>query len=247
MASKGGGLGLGAGPFGIGRGVVVRVAPPQPPAAIERAAAPCGPLPDRRFCHVAKLAGRIGPDDAINRKAVARMLATAGGKPLWLQLDSGGGTLSEAESIAKILGEHAPGVAAVTEDGCDSAAAMLYAAASWRLAAPGSKFLFHPVAAGQLERYARATADQLRKRATDLDATGERFAEFLAQRCGQPADRIHELIRKERRIPAAEAQALGLVHYLTVPGDDDLRERLAEAERRLAAIEDRPRGRERDL
>jgi ATP-dependent Clp protease protease subunit len=133
-------------------------------------------------------------------------------RPIRLVVDSRGGDVDEALRVIDVMrylgtvGTHCSGTA-------EGAAAVVVAVGrpGWRTADPTAQFRLTKAFPGPAAAAAAGSAEQLARELAKLDRV---FRDLLVKSTGQPAEVIDERMTDGRRMPAAEAIALGLVERL---------------------------------
>jgi ATP-dependent Clp protease protease subunit len=131
-------------------------------------------------------------------------------RPIRLVIDSHGGDLDEALRVIDVMrylgtvGTHCSGKA-------KGAAAVVVAVGrpGWRTADPTAEFMLTKSFPGPA-----ASVGSIEQLSRDLVKADAVLRDLLVEATGQPAEVIDERMRDGRRMPAAEAVALGLVERL---------------------------------
>lgn len=161
------------------------------------------------------LIGDIGESDPVNAAQVRRFLARLKpGQGVRVRLDSNGGSVAEAQAIARLLRAHKGGVRCTVKRRAHSAAALILAACHYRVAAGGARFLLHEMEMlGDLPD--RITAAWLQRRADRMRETQDAYIAALASATRAGPEFWSQSMRAARELTAREALTLGLVHEVT--------------------------------
>lgn len=96
----------------------------------------------------------------------------------------------------------------------DSIAGVIYTAADRRLSVSQARFLIHGVHTGFQGTDVSVPEKDLKSRLTSLERDRETIAAILADRTGQPLDRVKQDMLNERIMTADEAKDYGFVHEI---------------------------------
>ncbi len=152
--------------------------------------------------------GEISQD--IARETCQQLLAMSliGEEPITIYLSSPGGHVESGDSIFDMIRFVKPRVRVLGTGWVGSIATHIYLAAERedRLALPNTRFLIHQPAGG-----AGGDASDIEIHARELLKTRERINKILAERTGQPLDRIAEDTERDYWMSAEESLSYGIV------------------------------------
>lgn len=135
-----------------------------------------------------------------------------------LLIHSAGGDASLAMGIAMFIEQLPCRVISYNMGSTDSAAILLFAAGSQRLASPFSRFLTHPLSIEP--RQEPCTLDELRGLVFRLEQETKHLTEYLAYRTGTSATQWRRLMETSASINVKQAKQLGLIHGIAVQPPD---------------------------
>lgn len=177
-----------------------------------------------RHAYTATLRGQIRADtgrrstdiNAITPARVARLLRAADDRPILIALETDGGNVAAANTIAKMIQAHRPGAYIHVARACHSAGLIVLAAGRWRAASPAARFHMHFAALSDAVPAVRrrTTARVLRGAADTLDKTDKAMASFLARRGTATTDEFTTLLRADREVGSPTAKRVGLLHRI---------------------------------
>lgn len=157
---------------------------------------------------VISLFGEIDQDSA--RSTVGKLLALAaeGNDPITLYLSSPGGHVESGDSIYDVIRFIEPKVRIVGTGWVGSAAFLIYLAAERenRFALANTRFLIHQPAGG----FGGAAAD-IEIHAREIIKMRARINQIIAERTGQPLERIEQDTERDYWMTAEEAKEYGAV------------------------------------
>lgn len=168
--------------------------------------------------------GRIGGggwfDEGISAADVAAVLREAGGRPLNVRINSGGGDVFDGVAIHSLLARH-PGTVTVYVDGLAASAASFIMLAGDRVVAARNSFvMIHDAMTGTY-----GNGDTHRAAAELLDKVSENIADMYAERAGEDVEHWRNLMTVNGEdgtwYTGQEALDAGLVDEITEAADDE--------------------------
>ncbi len=170
---------------------------------------------------VLRLVGAIGEGEPISASVVEGFLSRSdASRGMRIEIDSHGGEHAEAMKIYAILRASPAATWMHVEHQCASAAILVYAAAAFRTAAPGARFLLHSIRIPRAGLEKHLTARDLRRHAADLEQLDNDMAVLLARRTGYDVCWFAKQLENEEPTSVPEMFAAGIVHEicgLTLP------------------------------
>lgn len=146
--------------------------------------------------------------DVIDATTAQKVKATVVGQmPVTVQINSPGGSVTDALAIYSILRKHPGRVTAIVDGLCASAATLIALAADEIVMAEHSLLMVHnpwTVASGD--------ADQMRKTADTLDVASREMAALYTERTGLSAEKITAIMGAETWFNSYEAVDAGFAH-----------------------------------
>ena len=156
-----------------------------------------------------RLDGVVGID--FDARSVVDALAAAGGDPVRVTINSGGGMATEGAAIHAELVAYRGRITVRVVGLAASAASLIAMAGDDITMAAGSLMMLHDPAAWSTT--GRGTAEDHRRDADALDRMGEAYAAIYAARSGNTLDTVREWMRAETWLTGAEAVALGFADF----------------------------------
>lgn len=129
-------------------------------------------------------------------------------KCLRLVIDSPGGSISYAISLARFLMGCFPEIHTYNLNSVDSAAVCLFLAGSRRFALPSACFFMHPPS---IDVTGNHTEDQLKELLQKLQADTARMIQYYAERTPSPVETWEGIFKQTKQMNAAEMQGYGVV------------------------------------
>lgn len=175
-----------------------------------------------------EMVGGIGAPDSSGR-AIRHRAAVAGiamcdpACPVFVTIDSPGGTVREAEEIAAALRAHPGRTVATVRGRCSSAATLILLACDERRAMSGATFRIHHAT---VKRGGRQTAEWHRLAADVLDGADRTLMAAYTSRTTAPPATLRRLMARDQTFDARRALALGFVHRI-LPDEADERRKAA--------------------
>ena len=158
------------------------------------------------------LSGEIGEKGPISLAAVKRRLLLQPDTPTTIVINSRGGNTNEAFKIYDHLRALPTPMATVARQNCSSAALIIFMAADFRLAVPGTEFLLHEshMAADDLPR--RLNARVLQQYADNMKSVDRQVLDLVEARTGFNRCKFEEEMNDESPMLESFAIESGLVH-----------------------------------
>lgn len=148
-------------------------------------------------------------DGEVTALDIKRMLDAAPGKPVTVNINSGGGDVAEATAIYAMLGRRDN--VTINIDGLAASAATLVAMAGDTIKmAANAWFMIHDPFGVEI-----GGADEMRGYADLLDRTATNLAQTYAARTGKPVDEIRDLMKAESWLTAEQALDYGFITDIT--------------------------------
>ena len=154
----------------------------------------------------------VGPvEDYMANLIVAQMLFLESENPekdIYLYINSPGGSVSAGMAIFDTMNFIKPDVSTLCTGMAASMGAFLLAAGAKgkRFALPNSKVMIHQPLGGM-----QGQATEIEIHAREILKTREQLNQILAERTGQPLEKIQQDTERDYYLSAAEAQSYGLV------------------------------------
>lgn len=129
-------------------------------------------------------------------------------KCLRMIIDSPGGSISYAISLARFLMGCFPTIYTYNLNSVDSAAVCLFLAGSKRFALPAACFFMHPPS---IDVTGNHTEDQLKELLQKLQADTARMVQYYTERTTSPIETWESIFKQTKQMNAAEMQGYGVV------------------------------------
>ena len=129
-------------------------------------------------------------------------------KCLRMIIDSPGGSVSYAISLARFLMGCFPSIYTYNLNSVDSAAVCLFLAGSRRFALPSACFFMHPPS---IDVTGNQTEDHLKELLQKLQADTVRMIQYYAERTPSPVATWESIFKRTKQMNAAEMQSYGVV------------------------------------
>jgi ATP-dependent protease ClpP protease subunit len=151
---------------------------------------------------VLHLDGFVGED--FSNAAVRDFLASAAGKPVTVEINSGGGFATEGAAIYATLAAYAPGVSVIVNGIAASAASLIAMAGRPIAMREGALMMIHDPAGMVI-----GNSEAMQAAAGTLEKIGDTYAAIYAKRSGKKPDEVRQLMRAETWFGPDEAVAAG--------------------------------------
>lgn len=154
-------------------------------------------------------------DDEVSAKNVRDALTAAGGKPVRVHINSGGGDYFEGQEIAAAIRDYAGSTYAAVDGLAASAASVVAIAADTVGMRTGSMLMIH-----EASSFAYGNAADMLAAAAMLDAVSAEIAELYAEHTGAEPAAMRELMLAETWMGPARALELGFIDEKIAAADD---------------------------
>lgn len=163
-----------------------------------------------------RLSGVISALGPISAGRVESALKAYPEAPLEIEIDSVGGSVTEAEKIVAAIDRHRGLKVGTVVGRCCSGAIAILLACKFRQANRSATFLIHrPEASPRRDVGTRWTAARHKAIAAELDKITESLVSEYARRTGRPASKFKAEILTETGLSAISAMKLGLIEAFT--------------------------------
>jgi ATP-dependent protease ClpP protease subunit len=152
----------------------------------------------------------IGELTSLNADELINIAASDPSAPLFITVDTDGGSISAAFSIYEALRSRPGPVSAHVSKRCHSAGIVAFLGADERTSSIGASFIIHSVADAYARR-GRATAAALRAAASELAELDNEMLAIIEWRTRLPNWQCFNALRDERLFTAEQAWTAGLL------------------------------------
>ena len=153
-----------------------------------------------------------GVDAATSSELIKQLLhleADAPGKPITFYINSPGGEVMSGLAVYDCIRLLSSPVRTVCIGTAASMGSLLFLAGEERLMLPHSQLMIHDPSYSHAD-YSHKKPDEIEEEIAELKKTRDILCGIIAERTGQPLDRIYEKTKLDSWFPPAEAIAFGL-------------------------------------